>query len=128
MTITAIVCASFLCLGVVAAAQEGSKAVFACNLKAISAAERPHYTALMKRIRAAAHDRREVQNGYAYRLNEKAVSLPEVAEWIAMERLCCPFLTLQISAAGSQVDWVLTLTGPEGVKTLLNEEFPTIAR
>jgi len=43
---------------------------------------------------------------------------PRVAEWMGMERLCCPFLTLQLSAAGSQPVWLLSLTGPSGVKAL----------
>jgi hypothetical protein len=38
--------------------------VFACNLKAISAAERPRYNDLVKRIRAAIRGRRsEISNG-----------------------------------------------------------------
>jgi hypothetical protein len=41
-------------------------------------------------------------NGYAFKLDAKAVTLTETAEWITMERLCCPFLTLQLSTAGNQ--------------------------
>jgi hypothetical protein len=96
----------------------------ACNLRAISAAERPHYHELMNRLRSAVRDRNELADGYAFKLNSKAISLPDVAEWIAMERLCCPFLTLQLSASGDQADWLLNLTGPEGVKLLLQAEFP----
>jgi hypothetical protein len=40
-----------------------------------------------------------------------------------MERLCCPFLTFQLEASGSQIDWTLKLTGPRGVKQLLRFEF-----
>lgn len=43
---------------------------------------------------------------------------------IGMERRCCPFLTLQLSASGNDAYWLLTLTGPEGVKPLLRAEFP----
>jgi hypothetical protein len=98
--------------------------VFACNLKAISAAERPRYNELVKRVRVAIRGRNEISNGYAFRLDSKTVTLPEAAEWIGMERLCCPFLTFQLSSAGDQADWVLTLTGPEGVKPLITAEFP----
>lgn len=122
-TATAL-CATLLCIGVCAAADKDSKPVFACNLKAISAAERPRYNELVKRIRAAIRDRSEIANGYAFKLDSKTVTLPEAAEWIVMERLCCPFLTLQLSAAGNQTDWVLTLTGPKGVKPLITAEFP----
>lgn len=67
---------------------------------------------------------RDVSDGYAFDLESQAVTLPEVAEWIAMERLCSPFLTLQVSASGHQPQWFLQLTGPEGVTPLLDREFP----
>jgi hypothetical protein len=119
-----MLCASLLCIGV-CAAQDSTTPVFACNLKAISAAERPRYNDLMKRLRIAARDRSELPDGYAFKLDSKTISLPEVAEWISMERLCCPFLTLQLSASGDQTDWLLKLTGPKGVKPLLQAEFPS---
>jgi hypothetical protein len=107
------------------AAEENAAApVFACNLKAISAAERPRYNDLVKRIRAAIRDRSEISNGYVFKVASKAISLPEAAEWVSMERLCCPFLTLQLAASGNQADWLLTLTGPTGVKQLITAEFP----
>lgn len=114
----------FLYVGMCAAADKTAKPVFACNLEAISAAERPRYNELVKRIGAAIRDRRETSSGYAFELESKIVTLPEAAEWIVMERLCCPFLTLQLSAAGNQTGWTLTLTGPEGVKPLIVAEFP----
>ena len=100
------------------------KPIVVCDLLAISAAERPRYNELVKRVRAAIRDRSEISDGYAFTLDSKTVTLPEAAEWIVMERLCCPFLTLQLSAAGDREDWVLTLTGAEGVKPLIAAEFP----
>jgi hypothetical protein len=124
MTIATALRASLFCVCVSAAAQKDASTVFACNLKAISAAERPRYNELVKRVREAMRDRTEMPNGYAFKLDSKTITLPEAAEWIGMERLCCPFLTLQLSAAGNQAHWVLTLTGPEGVKPLFDAEFP----
>ena len=124
MTATAL-CASLLCVGMCTAAQKDSTPVFACNLKAITAADRPRYHELVKRIRLALRDRSEVANGYTFKLDSKAVTLPETAEWISMERLCCPFLTLHLSVSGNQPHWILTLTGPEGAKPLIEAEFPT---
>ncbi len=124
MTIATALFASLFCVCVSAAAQKNSATVFACNLKAISAAERPRYNKLVKRVREATRERTEMSNGYTFKLDSKTITLPEAAEWISMERLCCPFLTLQLSAAGNQAHWVLTLTGPEGVKPLLEAEFP----
>ena len=124
MSTTTALGASLLFLCISAAAQQGSTPPFACNLKAISAPERPRYTELTQRVRAAIRDRAERANGYTFTLDGNAVSLTEAAEWISFERLCCPFLTMQLSASGGRTDWILALTGPQGVKPLLNVEFP----
>ncbi len=105
-------------------AQEGAP-LFACNLKAISAAERPRYSQLVKRVREAVRERKEIANGYQFKIAGGTITLPEIAEWMGMERLCCPFLTLQLSVTGSQAAWLLTLTGPDGAKPLINAEFPS---
>jgi hypothetical protein len=116
--------ASVLCAAVCAAVQKESAPIFACNLKANQRRRSAPLSRTAKRIRRAIRDRSEIPNGYALKLDSKVVTLPEAAEWISMERLCCPFLTLQISASGNQPHWVLTLTGPEGVKAILDAEFP----
>jgi hypothetical protein len=113
-----------LCISMCATAQKEPTAVFACNLKAITADERPRYHELMKRLRLAVRNRSEIANGYTFKLDSKAITLPEAAEWISMERLCCPFLTLQLSVSANQPHWILTLTGPAGVKPLIQAEFP----
>jgi hypothetical protein len=95
----------------------------ACNLKAIGAAARPRYDELMQRLRSAIRSRSELADGYSFQLDTEKILLPEVGEWIAMEQLCCPFLTFQldVSANGGSS---LSLRGPEGAKAILREEFP----
>src|SRR6266566_9827389 len=56
---------------------------------------------------------------YAWELDGKGISLPEAAEWVAMERWCCPFLTLQLEAVGSDLNYWMKLTGPDGAKAFL---------
>ncbi len=124
MTIANAVFACALFGSVLASAQDGSTPALACNLKAIAAAERPRYDDLMKRLRASVSKRVENADGYAFNLTGRTISLRDVAEWISMERLCCPFLTFQLYVSGSQADWTLTLTGPRGAKAILQEEFP----
>ena len=63
MTIATVLRASLFCVCVSAAAQKDASTVFACNLKAISAAERPRYNELVKRVREAMRDRTEISNG-----------------------------------------------------------------
>jgi len=112
---------SLFCIGVCVAANDS--APLACNIRAISAAERPRYNDLIKRLRIAVHDRSELPDGYAYKLETKKITLPEVAEWITMERLCCPFLRFQLDVKGNG-DSQLTMRGPDGAKAILREEFP----
>jgi hypothetical protein len=101
-----------------------AETVFACNLEAIGAAGRPRYNELVKQIRAAMRERSEIREGYRFRLDGKAVTLCETAEWIEMERLCCPFLTFQLTASGGNSEWLLAISGAEGVKALIAAEFP----
>jgi hypothetical protein len=96
--------------------------VLACNLKAISAVQRPRYNNLVSRLRAAMRDRRELPDGYSYSLDVAKITEPEVSEWITMERLCCPFLIFQLDVAGEVLR--LTMRGPDGAKAVLREEFP----
>ena|SRR5215831_3297007 len=124
MTITSIMCAALISVSVCAPDQESKSPIIACNPGAIHAAERPRLSDLMKRMRRAVRNRNELADGYAFQLDGKTIPLAEAAEWIAMERLCCPLLTFQLTASGNRADWQLTLTGPKGVKPLLQAEFP----
>ena len=95
----------------------------ACNIQAIGAAQRPRYDDLVSRLRTAMRERRELPDGYSYSLDSRTITLPEAAEWITMERLCCPFLMFQLEVAGEACR--LTMSGPDGAKAILDEEFPT---
>ena len=95
----------------------------ACNLGAIAAADRPRYRDLMARLRSAIRESHELQNGYALDLDVAGISLIEVAEWMNMERLCCPFLALELGASGTRGYWTLRVTGPIEAKDLIREEF-----
>jgi hypothetical protein len=95
----------------------------ACNLNAIPAEELPRYRDLLTRLRASIAQRTELPFGYSYSLNTGSISLPELADWVTLERLCCPFLNflIEIDADGGVH---LTVRGPKGVKAVLEEEFP----
>lgn len=105
------------------AASGADKPVIACNTKAISAAERPRYNGLVGKLRRSIRDRRELPDGYAFRLDEQSITLADVTEWIRMERLCCPFLVFQIEVSGSNQNVQLTLRGPTGTKAIIESAF-----
>jgi hypothetical protein len=121
MTFTKAIIAAFLGLSLMAQ----QKPVLACNMKAISSTERVRYNTLMKGIKNAVRQQKELADGYAWELDGRKAAMPDVAEWMSMERRCCPFLTLQLEALGDGADFTVKLLGPEGVKAFLQSEFGT---
>ena len=85
----------------------------ACNLNAIGPADRPRYHQLVERLRAAIREKTDLSDGYIYRLDTEAITQTELAEWISLEKRCCPFL--EFEPENSQ----LTLRGPAGAKEIL---------
>jgi hypothetical protein len=89
-----------------------------CRLDGFDVAEKARYASLRLALRAGTKDVRELEDGYAVRLDTDSTLFREAAEWITLERRCCPFLTLGL-------DWAvddtvsLRLTGGPDVKTFL---------
>jgi len=101
--------------------------VLACNPLAIEASQRQHYVNTARQVFAAAHERRELPDGYAFRLSEEHTTLLQVAEYLTNDRRCCPFFhyTLSIEPDARAV-W-LTITGPAGVKEGILESLGQLA-
>ena len=68
-----------------------AKARFFCNALALSTDERQRYSELAKTLRAAVSETRERDRGLAFRIQLERMSLPLLAEWVTLERRCCPF-------------------------------------
>jgi len=96
---------------------------FACSLTALTAAERAHHSDLSKELHSAVKDVRELDNGYAFQLSGDAKTISMVAEWVSLERLCCPFFTFQLEVASESKPMWLRMTGREGVKEFMRTEF-----
>jgi len=94
-----------------------------CNLEPLSATQHVRHADLIGRLRADVVKVTDLPDGYVYELAGGGISLPELAEWIALESLCCPFLTFQLEVAQTHPTR-LALRGPEGVKAILRQEFP----
>ena len=122
MTLTKTILASLLCACAMAQSNPATP-VLACNMKAIGSTERIRYNVLLQQIKTAVKQQRELADGYAWEVDGKTISLPEAAEWVAMERRCCPFLTLQLEATGNEANYWINLKGPAGVKAFLAAEF-----
>jgi hypothetical protein len=95
---------------------------FACNLKAMNAEERKRYDKLSEMLFPSVQERRELPEGYAFRL-AATVSMPAAAEWAELESKCCPFFDFHLEKSREHGALWLQLTGRPGVKQFIREEF-----
>jgi hypothetical protein len=96
------------------------QAPIVCDLTALTPTERARRVTLAKKVHAAVTDRRELPDGYTFRLDEQKVIVAEMHDWIGLEGKCCPFLRFALIREGGQM-W-LNLTGGTGVKDFLKVE------
>src|SRR5687767_2738657 len=95
---------------------------FACDMTAIEASKRGQHMATIDELFRGTVEIREQPDGYAFRLPNEPEVLLKAAEFVALERLCCPFFgfNLEIEPEGGPL-W-LRLTGREGVKPFIRAE------
>ena len=88
----------------------------ACNMAALSDEQRKRILVLIKQIRAAGQEMRELADGYSLRVPAESAMIKDVAEWITLERLCCPFFRFEMEVEQEGGAMWVRLTGREGVK------------
>lgn len=96
---------------------------FACAPAALSPAERTrHFDELGPKLRSLRKSVRELSDGYAFEYAGDPATFRLVTEWAAGERVCCPFLDIDIRSEreGGSV-WV-RVTGRDGVKKFMEIE------
>jgi hypothetical protein len=93
----------------------------ACDMSAIEPGLRAEHIATGGRVFPAAEEIRELADGYAFRLSGESDVLLKAAEFISLERLCCPFLGFAIGVEPEGGPVWLRLTGREGVKAFIRE-------
>ena len=96
-----------------------SESPLACDLDAISAGDRPRYNELRKMLATSAVGKRELADGIAVQISTERMTLAQLAEWISLERKCCPFFEFKIEVAPASGPVWLSLTGRPGVKEFL---------
>ena len=96
---------------------------FFCSLTALTIAERLHHKDLSQKVHAGVKEIRELSDGYAFRLGGERQTIAMVADWISLERLCCPFFTFQLEIGSDPNPIWLRITGREGVKQFMQSEF-----
>ncbi len=113
-----------LVLAVLIALPLGSSAAndrFVCNMRALTKPERTRYQVVAEKLLQAVDEKRELADGFAFRL--PARELMTAAEWVSLERKCCPFFTFGLDQTRDGGPLWLRVTGAEGVKRFIRAEF-----
>lgn len=84
--------------------------------------ERERYRQLTQTLFSTVNERRELADGYAFRLSP-AILMSTAAEWTELESKCCPFFDFHLERSRDQGPLWLRLTGAPGVKQFIRAEF-----
>jgi hypothetical protein len=105
----------------------GQQSPFACNLeKSLTKEQRERKKQIAQKMASARVETKELANGYVFRFRPEAISFAEVADWVASERVCCPFFDLAIEAERENGPLSLRITGREGVKKFIQGELSVL--
>jgi nicotinamidase-related amidase len=96
-----------------------SRPPIACRLAALDAGQRARRQELWEKLRPLIRESREVAGGYAFRLDTAPATLVQIAEFISLERACCPFFNFQLEIVEENGPTWWRVTGREGVKEFL---------
>ena len=66
--------------------------------------------------------KKELQNGFAYKFNGSDTMVDELATFIKTERMCCDFFIFNLSFSGDKSEAWLEITGPKGAKDFIKTE------
>ena len=99
----------------------------ACNMKALTAAQRKQLGQFGEHVIAAIAGSRELPDGYAFRVDPSKASLLDVAQWLDAWRRCCPFYEFQIDLHAADASLWLSLKGRPGVKEFIPVDSPRLA-
>ncbi|HSO73565.1 MAG TPA: hypothetical protein VLU47_01915 [Blastocatellia bacterium] len=94
----------------------------ACNLFGLTEQQRKRQQELRTLLFDAGREVRELPDGYAIGLPATAANILAAAEFVTLERLCCPFFRFEIATGGTAEPVWLRLTGGKDVKEFLKSE------
>jgi hypothetical protein len=126
--LAAIALCGLLCSAAVTVAAQGkgkggnkveSQKGLVCKLGALTAEESERQRELIKQFRAAVKEVKELKDGYAFRLPSDRPTVLATAEWITLERMCCPFFAFALELGPEEDAVWLKITGREGVKEII---------
>lgn len=94
----------------------------ACNMAAFNVEQGERHQTLARQLFESIKEIQELSGGYAFRFPMESSLCIAVAEFITLERLCCPFLNFVLEVEPEDGPLWLKLTGSDGVKQVLRAE------
>jgi len=96
--------------------------VIACNLFGLTEQQRRRQQELRELLFDSGQQVRELPDGYAIGLPATAANILAAAEFVTLERLCCPFFQFELAVGGESEPLWLRMKGGKGVKEFLKAE------
>ena len=93
-----------------------------CNMGVFTPEQREAHILNTTQLIQSLQNIQELENGYEFLFPGDAVLIAQIAEFIANERLCCPFLEFTLHVHANEPT-ALRLTGPIGTQEFLRSEF-----
>ena len=95
----------------------------ACVLAALDPDQRQRHQRLIGELRTVVTSVTELSDGFALRLRDDDTTWMNTAEFITLERRCCPFLGFTLDSEREQGSYCLRITGRPGVKEFLRDAY-----
>jgi hypothetical protein len=84
-----------------------------CNLGALSPAQREREQHLLAEFKSWQRDARPIDAGYSFEVPDEPATLARLGEFLALERLCCPFLRFRLAVGFELAPVVLEVSGDD---------------
>lgn len=94
-----------------------------CDLGALSSDERAREQVLLEEFKALCGLPEETDTGFRLELSAGSESLSQLGEFLALERLCCPFLNFDLTVPAGRGPVTLHVHGGPGVKPFIRSVF-----
>ncbi len=100
-----------------------SESPIACVLEALDSDQRQRHQRLVGELRKAGIGAKELSDGFALQLRDDDATWMNTAEFITLERRCCPFLGFSLDSESEQGSYSIRITGRPGVKEFLRDAY-----
>jgi hypothetical protein len=102
--------------------KDNAPSPIACDMSVLSPAQRQTHLANSRELFASVQAITELPDGYEFKVVDDANVIVKLAEFVTLEKLCCPFLNFAIDVEAEGGPLRLRLTGRDGVKEFIREE------